>query len=153
LDYLGALDYQSPQVSSAVVPRYIIRTACSLALLPVLAACGANKQGPQAPGTTRSGKSPPQWMQIATFSGSGNASRTVEVKGNAPLWRTRWQCRSGELTMIVSSASSGAPMRVDERCPSVGKAGWTGAGKQRLEVRATDSWRVAVEEYAPGRPS
>jgi hypothetical protein len=131
----------------------MIRTAFSLALLVVLAGCGGGRQkGTPSTGlgASSTARVPPEWVNVATLTGSANASETVEVPRAALQWRTRWQCRSGNLTLVVSSATGGPPMRVDETCPSIGKAVWAGIGEQQLTVRATDRWRVVVEKYTPG---
>lgn len=116
-----------------------------LAVALALVGCGGGGSPQHAP------PSPPQWAPIATFSGSRDAARTVEVPRGALQWRTRWQCRSGQLTLTVTPPPRDGPFRSDEPCPSVGKAVWAGTGPQRLGVRASDSWRVVVEAYSAVR--
>jgi hypothetical protein len=128
---------------------------CALGVLLALAGCGGGGRDGQAqprPGNASAGRAPPQWVPLASFSGSGDASRTVQVSPDAVQWRTRWQCHSGQLTLTVAApAPSGSPIRVDELCPSIGKAVWVGTGAQRLAVLASDRWRIVVEEYDAGR--
>jgi len=122
-------------------------------LLLLLAGCGSDRsaQNDSRPPVQAARQTSPQWVPIAVFSGSANADRTVEVPRDALQWRTRWHCRSGELTLGVTPAPRSGSARVDEPCPSVGKAAWAGTGRQQLGVRASDSWRVVVEAYSSAR--
>jgi len=119
--------------------------AYPLAVLLAFAGCGADR------GNKQDRLAPPQWMPIATFSGSHDTDRSIVVPNDALQWRTRWQCRSRQLTLTVTPPPRSGAFRADEPCPSIGKAVWSGTGPQRLGVRASDSWRVVVEEYSPAR--
>lgn len=125
----------------------MMRVASPLAVALALAGCGAGER----PRPVSFGGAPSQWVSIATLNGSHDADRIIEVPHDALQWRTRWQCRSGELTLAVVTSPRGARQRVDEPCPSIGKAVWTGTGQQRLRVRASASWQVVIEAYSSRR--
>ena len=131
-----------------------VAAAGSLVILLVLAGCGGGKQDkkdpfaaiPKRTTTAPTNEASPRWEQIAALTGSGNATKPVQVAGGALRWRTRARCPSGQLTVTVSPPPRSGPARAAQPCSGNKDAMWSGTGPQRLNVQAAGRWRLVVEQ-------
>ena len=126
----------------------------AFAAFPALAGCGDDdgedadrfaqipKRTIEAPPNTTA----PRWEQIGAFSGSGRATKTVEVSRSAIQWRVRWRCRAGGFSVALTPAPQAGPRQTEGDCPGSGKAIWATAGTHRLQVEASERWRLIVEQ-------
>lgn len=128
--------------------------ACGLAILLTLAGCGDGKKAskdpfaaiPKRTTTAPTNEASPRFEQIAALAGSGAATKPVQVSSGALRWRTRAQCRSGQLTVTVTPAPRSGPASAQEPCSGKKDAIWAGTGPQRLAVQASGKWRLVVEQ-------
>jgi hypothetical protein len=134
-------------------------TACVLGIL-ALAAGGCGSDESSSAGTTEdifravprgtvvapTDKAAPRWEALATFSGSGDATRELAISKDAIQWRARWRCETGRLAVSVSPRPRSGPAGTSGRCPGSGRQSWVTTGRQQLAVRAPGSWRVVVEQ-------
>ena len=91
-------------------------------------------------------KAAPRWEAVATFTGSGAATKAVAIAEDAIQWRARWRCESGRFAISVAPRPRSGPAGKQGDCPGTGRQSWVTAGSQRLSVRAQGAWRVAVEQ-------
>lgn len=89
-------------------------------------------------------KTAPRWQRLATLRGSGSASRSFAVSAAALQWRTRWRCSAQQIAIVVAPAPPNSDGRATGRCP--GHEIWVGSGTRAVDVRASGSFRVIVEE-------
>ena len=129
---------------------------CALGVALALASCGGGDEEqkkkdpfaaiPKRTTTAPSNEASPRWEQVAALTGSGTATKAVEVAGGALRWRTRAHCQSGQLTVTVSPPPRSGPARAAEPCSGNRDAIWSGTGAQRLTVQAVGRWRLVVEQ-------
>jgi hypothetical protein len=91
-------------------------------------------------------KAAPRWEPVTTFSGSGAATRTVNIADDAIQWRVRWRCEPGTFSVTISPAPRSGSARADGDCPGRGEHSWVASGRRELRVQATGAWRVEVEQ-------
>lgn len=88
----------------------------------------------------------PRWERIGVFTGTAPTTETVAVSKRAIQWRVRWRCRSGRFEIAVTPRPRVGRPRLSSGCPGRGRAILATAGAQRLEIAASDRWRLIVEE-------
>ena len=92
-------------------------------------------------------KAAPRWQPLATFTGTGDATRSVAIASDAIQWRARWRCQAGErMTVTIDPRPRSGPASGASDCPGTGRASWVTAGRQRMSVKASGGWRVVVEQ-------
>jgi hypothetical protein len=87
----------------------------------------------------------PRWERVATFTGSGPATKAFTIARGAIQWRARWRCDSGTLRL---SASSRAVRRSLEAapCPRRGESSGFRSGRLELGVDTPGRWRLVLEQ-------
>jgi hypothetical protein len=88
-------------------------------------------------------RSEPWWQHVTTQSGTGTGTAPITIDTGAIQWRANWTCDSGHLTVQVPGGKR--PM-IDAGCPGSDVAYGTGKGPLTLQVQATGSWRLQVEQ-------
>ena len=88
----------------------------------------------------------PRWEPIASFSGSGPATKAFTVARGAIQWRARWRCESGDLRLTVTPPPREGGELAKRRCPAKGTSTAIQTGPLRLGVEASGRWRVVVEQ-------
>ena len=91
-------------------------------------------------------KAAPRWEPVTSFSGTGAATRTVNIAKDAIQWRVRWRCEPGTFSVAISPAPRSGAARADGDCPGRGEHAWVASGRRELRVQATGGWRVEVEQ-------
>ncbi len=85
------------------------------------------------------------WERIATFTGSGAATKAFTVAGKSVQWRARWRCQTGRL-VLSAIAPSGPKGLTDGRCPGHGTSISYAKGALKLGVKASGRWTVTLEQ-------
>ena len=83
----------------------------------------------------------PRWERVATFSGSGPATKAFTVARRAIQWRARWRCDRGTLRLSASSRSLQTAS-----CPRSGESSGVRSGRLELGVDTPGRWRVVVDQ-------
>ena len=87
----------------------------------------------------------PRWEHVATFAGSGPATRAVTVARGAIQWRARWRCGSGTLRLSASSRSARRSLATAS-CPRRGESSGFRSGRVELGVDTPGRWRLVLEQ-------
>ena len=130
-------------------------------LTALLAGCGSSEDtDQQAGGSTTSGppssttsstapkeRSAPRWETVTTLEGSGSTrTDAFEILPDAIQWRARYECTTGALKVTtVPPPRRGQPM-VDKGCPGKGEGFSIVSGSVRMNVEATGSWKLVVDQ-------
>jgi hypothetical protein len=88
----------------------------------------------------------PRWERVATFAGSGAATRSFAIAPRAIQWKADWACHAGSFRMTVGEAAGKGRLTTTDTCPDVGVQNASGRGAGRLEVAAAGPWRVVVKQ-------
>lgn len=88
----------------------------------------------------------PRWERVATFAGTGPATRSFDISPRAIQWKADWACHAGSFRMAIGEAAGDARLVATDSCPDVGVQDASGRGAGRLEVTAAGPWRVAVKQ-------
>lgn len=91
-------------------------------------------------------KAAPRWEPVTSFSGTGAATRTVNIADDAIQWRVRWRCEPGPFAVSISPAPRSGSPRAHGDCPGRGEHSWVASGRRELRVQATGGWRMEVEQ-------
>lgn len=91
-------------------------------------------------------KAAPRWEPVASFSGTGPMTRTLDIAKRAIQWRVRFRCEPGRFAVVVSPAPRSGSARADGDCPGRGEGSWVTSGRQELRIDASGRWRVEVEQ-------
>lgn len=92
-------------------------------------------------------KAAPRWEPAARFSGSGAATKTVNIAEGAIQWRARWRCEnSGRFAITIAPAPRSGSARAGGECPGRGEHAWVTSGRRELRVAASGPWRIEVEQ-------
>lgn len=91
-------------------------------------------------------KAAPRWEPVTSFSGTGAATRTVNIADDAIQWRVRWRCEPGPFAVSISPAPRSGSARAHGDCPGRGEHSWVASGRRELRVQATGGWRMEVEQ-------
>ena len=130
--------------------------ACVLAL--AVAGCGSDGEGRRSSdpfkalerdfeATPAPEQAAPRWERVTELTGTGAASRRVDVDGGAIQWRTRWRCGGG-IRIRVEPPPAG-PSTAEGACP--GRATFIGHGARTLSVEADGPWRIVIEQEVETR--
>jgi hypothetical protein len=98
-----------------------------------------------ADGAVADRRAAPRFEPVATFAGSGSATRTFTVARGAIQWRARWHCERGALR-LSAQATSGPRTVSTGACPRAGQGSGVRTGAMRLRVDTPGRWRVVVEQ-------
>ena len=88
----------------------------------------------------------PRWEPITISRGSGDASRSFEVSGDAIQWRARWRCREGSFMLALDSPPEHGNPLDRGACPGRGEVESIETGKLRVRVRTAGPWRVSLAQ-------
>lgn len=142
---------------SAGWPRPAAAWVAALAVALAAAGCGDSDEPsaaekdpfravPQGTVVAPSDKAAPRWEPVTTISGTGAATRTVNIAEDAIQWRVRWRCEPGTFSVTISPAPRSGDARADGDCPGRGEHSWVASGRRELRVQATGAWRIEVEQ-------
>jgi len=142
---------------SAGRPRLAAAWVAALAVALAGAGCGDSDEPsaaakdpfravPQGTVVAPADKAAPRWEPVTSFSGTGAATRTVNIAKDAIQWRVRWRCEPGTFSVAISPAPRSGAARADGDCPGRGEHAWVASGRRELRVQATGGWRVEVEQ-------
>ena len=146
-------------MSAAAARRPRCAAACAAALAIALgsAGCGDSDEPaaaakdpfravPEGTVVAPPDKAAPRWEPVTSFSGSGAATRTLNIADDAIQWRVRWRCEPGTFAVSISPAPRSGAARANGTCPGRGEHSWVASGRRELRVQATGAWRVEVEQ-------
>lgn len=89
-------------------------------------------------------RSQPWWQDVAELQGDGPMTTApFAIDGGAIQWRATGTCRSGRL---VVRADRGSEPLVEADCPGTGAGYSTETGPTRLQVEASGSWELQVQQ-------
>ncbi len=89
-------------------------------------------------------RSQPWWQDVAVLEGDGpTTTAPFAIDGGAIQWRASWTCRSGRL---VVRAGTGSDPLVEADCPGTGAGYSTETGPTRLQVEASRSWELRIQQ-------
>ncbi len=88
----------------------------------------------------RGQRAAPRWETVALLRGSAAATRDVTISGRAIQWRARWRCKAGSFRLLVGDSAAEAT------CPEERTTDFIGTGDRRLDIEASASWRLVVEQ-------
>lgn len=91
-------------------------------------------------------KAAPRWEPVASFSGSGAATKTVKIAKDAIQWRARWRCDTGRLAITISPPPRSGSARASGGCAGTGEHAWVTSGRHELRVDASGPWRVEIQQ-------
>ena len=128
-----------------------------LVVAVALAGCGDDEQAKDKEGDifravpretvkAAADKAAPRWEPVASFRGTGAATRTVDIAPRAIQWRARWRCRAGDFAVAISPPPRSGPARATDSCPGRGEHEWVTTGRRELRVGATGRWSVLIEQ-------
>lgn len=87
-----------------------------------------------------------RWDKVTSLTGAGSAERSFHIARRAIQWRANWSCKSGKLRLSAGRGSQDGKLLADTSCPDAGTEILVGHGPARVQVRASDRWRVTVKE-------
>lgn len=123
-----------------------------------LAGCGGEKEeqtgdfdpftaiSQAPPPTAATQRAAPRWAPVATFTGSGPATKPFTIAKQAIQWRARWSCESGDLRLAVQPPPQNGKPLAQARCPRRSEGISIQTGPQQLVVTASGPWRVVIEQ-------
>lgn len=91
-------------------------------------------------------KAAPRWEPVSSFSGSGAATKTVNIAAGAIQWRVRWRCEGERMAVTVSPAPRSGSARAAGDCTGRGEHAWVTSGRRELRVETSGPWRIEVEQ-------
>ena len=88
----------------------------------------------------------PYWVTVATPTGSGNGSQSVNIAADSLQWKVDWQCDSGTISIDArQSGSKTQSIARNAKCGS-GEGFAVNGGAFTLAVTATAGWSLQVQQ-------
>lgn len=89
----------------------------------------------------------PYWVTATSFSGTGNAARSVSIASDALQWRVDYSCTRGSIS-VAARASGVAPQTLLQNAPCVNpSSGYAvDVGRFTLAISAAGPWNVVIEQ-------
>ncbi|MDP8942791.1 MAG: DM13 domain-containing protein [Actinomycetota bacterium] len=91
-------------------------------------------------------KAAPRWEHVATFSGTGPATKAFSIGRGAIQWRARWRCESGDFALTLVPPPRDGRALARSACPREGQGIATQTGRLGLAVASSGPWRVTIEQ-------
>ena len=89
----------------------------------------------------------PYWVAVATPTGSGNGSETVNIAADSLQWKVDWQCDSGAISIDArQSGSKTQSIARNATCGGSGEGFAVNGGTFTLAITATGGWSLQVQQ-------
>lgn len=89
----------------------------------------------------------PYWVTVATPSGSGSRSATVNIASDSLQWKVDWTCDSGRISIEArQSGSVTQSIAHNAACGGSGEGFAVNGGTFTLAVTASSGWSLQVEQ-------
>lgn len=89
----------------------------------------------------------PYWVTVATPSGSGNGSESVNVAADSLQWKVDWRCDAGTISIDArQSGSKSQSIARNAACAGSGEGFAVNGGTFTLAITATSGWSLQVQQ-------